>query len=497
MLHHLQEEINGIKEKLDPVKLQEGLQYTDMYGKSTTREKVFRQIRELPTELDLCVFHYGGHATSGSLELNEAEGKDTKGIKINGLAEQLGSIDSLQLVFLNGCSTRNQVKIFLENGIKAVIATSTTIDDELATIFSKTFYECFAKGDSIGTAYDSAKKEILSELEKEKILDINQSSNFFMDDEEEDDENQEEEVPWGLYYREENKSVLEWALKLEKAEPVPQPTTFFAPVEAFKCNRNSQEESFIERFDDLRELKTKVQVYFMHGIDRESPNGLFSRFSLSHIPKAYSESNTIDDVYEENHTFHKIVTFKESSTLKNAKKRLINALFEAFNLNPNNAERTLNHFASNARPIEGKRCVCIQFRVNSSAWKPYTKEFLTWFIEEFTDETKLPADSPDFIFFFSVIYDEQAKGGLMGRLLKRSPKDQILKTMKEFPDIKILNELSSVPLKDIDIWLDDKTEDVSVKEEKLKKYFSEKKEWEMIDVEDKLEKIIKEFNQHI
>ena len=96
------------------------------------------------------VFHYGGHAASKSLFLNDQEAN------ADGIAELLGHQKNLKLVFLNGCSTQAQVEYLKLLGIPAVIATSRPIKDILATKFAGEFYDALVKNFTLKEAFDLA-----------------------------------------------------------------------------------------------------------------------------------------------------------------------------------------------------------------------------------------------------------------------------------------------------------------------------------------------------
>lgn len=107
----------------------------------------------------IAVLHYGGHAGSFQLLL-EGEAGSPEAADGTGLAAFLGRQQSLQLVFLNGCSTEAQVQDLLEAGIPSVIATSQAIDDTVATDFAGSFYRDLAGGDTIQTAFDKARAAV-------------------------------------------------------------------------------------------------------------------------------------------------------------------------------------------------------------------------------------------------------------------------------------------------------------------------------------------------
>jgi tetratricopeptide (TPR) repeat protein len=92
----------------------------------------------------IALFHFGGHADADHLLLDSALGPSQA--HASGLATLLGQQRGLKLVFLNGCSTRPQVKRLLDAGVPAVIATARPIDDDVATKFAVGFYQALTTG---------------------------------------------------------------------------------------------------------------------------------------------------------------------------------------------------------------------------------------------------------------------------------------------------------------------------------------------------------------
>ena len=107
------------------------------------------------------ILHYAGHADSGRLLL-ESSAAGGAAAHASGLATFLGQRQGLQLVFLNGCSTRGQVARLLEAGVAAVIATARAIDDTMARTFAIAFYTELASGAPLRTAYESARGRVLA-----------------------------------------------------------------------------------------------------------------------------------------------------------------------------------------------------------------------------------------------------------------------------------------------------------------------------------------------
>ena len=154
----------------------------------------------------IVIFHYAGHADGTSLQLEGGSGG------ANGIAGLLGQQSSLKLVFLNGCATKDQVKLLHDAGVPAVIATAVKISDSKATKLSTAFYAALAQGQNIYEAFESARSYIEGKFTTEDNLSIsvNRHPNFDFSD------NQEPaslEFEWTLYTRADAISDLEqWRL---------------------------------------------------------------------------------------------------------------------------------------------------------------------------------------------------------------------------------------------------------------------------------------------
>jgi hypothetical protein len=110
----------------------------------------------------ISVFHYAGHADGQQLSF---EGKTGNA---QGLANLLGLQKNLRLVFMNACATKEQASLYIQAGVKAVIATSLPIIDPHAMLFSETFYTALANNHTLGEAYISAAGAIKLNYEKYK-----------------------------------------------------------------------------------------------------------------------------------------------------------------------------------------------------------------------------------------------------------------------------------------------------------------------------------------
>jgi CHAT domain-containing protein len=156
-LRDLPEELRRLREILKEAE-RNGLCRLEMLPNATLEQifDVFTRNRDQVT-----ILHYAGHADSGRLLLESSTAGGTAA-NATGLATFLGQRRGLQLVFLNGCSTRAQVARLLEAGVAAVIATARAIDDKMAREFAVAFYTELTSGAALRAAYQAARGRVLA-----------------------------------------------------------------------------------------------------------------------------------------------------------------------------------------------------------------------------------------------------------------------------------------------------------------------------------------------
>ena len=156
----------------------------------------------------IVVFHYAGHADGTMLQLEGGNGS------AGGIAKLLGQQTSLKLVFLNGCATKDHVKLLHDAGVPAVIATAVKISDTKATKLATAFYAALAKGHSIVDAFESARGYIEGKFDDDVSINltVNRHPNFNFDMDEQES-GQSFEFEWTLYTREDSVVDLDkWRL---------------------------------------------------------------------------------------------------------------------------------------------------------------------------------------------------------------------------------------------------------------------------------------------
>jgi len=140
----------------------------------------------------IAIFHYGGHADGTRLQLQASSGA-AESAGAAGLAQLLGLQKSLQLVFLNGCATLDQVRVLFAAGVKAVIATSVPVSDGMAKEFAQQFYHALAKRATIQEAFRTAKAYVATRYGNAREVEEFRALHWAASDA------KPKELPWGLY----------------------------------------------------------------------------------------------------------------------------------------------------------------------------------------------------------------------------------------------------------------------------------------------------------
>lgn len=219
-LPKLRREIDEIKDILRPLEQREFIKLER--EESTTTTDIVKTLAAYPD--GIAVFHYAGHATGQSLELEDQAATD------KGIAGLLGAQANLKLVVLNGCSTQAQVQQLFEAGVKAVIATSVPIGDDKAVLFASTFYRALANKRSIQMAFDFAKAAVELTHRDAPEFAVHRGLGMLADDKMED-------VPWGLYVQDQfADEILQWRLPYYREVGLPNHMIQFIGSQ-FKVNR--------------------------------------------------------------------------------------------------------------------------------------------------------------------------------------------------------------------------------------------------------------------
>ena len=159
-----------------------------------TLDTIADKLRHFGQQLQ--ILQSSGHADSRRLLLPDGPADGS------GMA-QLISAAGPQLVFLNGCSTHGQVRLLLELGTPAVIATSRPIGDKMATEVAAQFFQGLCAGMTIGAAFQAV-EGYLAAKKQPALLRRMRGVDF------EEGTGADSVPPWGIYY--EKEEALAWTL---------------------------------------------------------------------------------------------------------------------------------------------------------------------------------------------------------------------------------------------------------------------------------------------
>lgn len=237
-LPYLRKESQGILDYFCAAKFERGI--LDFFHKEEANSKdFFNLIRQAGNKIN--ILHYSGHANSFMMDLVDDD------YSIKQLSLLISELDNLQLVFLNGCSTKAMVDTLLEKGVKAVIATSEDIDDNKACDFSISFYKSFVqKGKTLEQAFKIAASTLKKNPIKEADLFISRSLRK--------SKYKGNTIPWALYYRDEDKAHLKWKL-------IKNTTSIKIEDPALKDERERIQEKIGEQKIKIGEYTEKVKKW--------------------------------------------------------------------------------------------------------------------------------------------------------------------------------------------------------------------------------------------
>ncbi len=238
--------------------------------KNATIDHILEVFNRFPNRI--AIFHFGGHAGGDHLALEVANKDKVQLAHAEGFADFLGQQSGLELVFLNGCSTQNQVENLLEAKVGAVIATSQAIDDKVATEFAIRFYSSLAAGDGIEQCFREAAASV--KITKSTIMRRLYSARV---------KNRVDRFPWDFYVRKGADKVRTWNLPFAAKDPLfslpplpphPLPEKPYRYLEWF---READAELFFGRDFQIWELYDKVKT------SSNSPNASSSKAAIIHL----------------------------------------------------------------------------------------------------------------------------------------------------------------------------------------------------------------------
>ena len=163
-LRNLPRELNLLKSLLERAEEAELCEVEIL--SNTTLGQLFDAFQKPKYRNRIAIFHYGGHADSFELLLENEHGASA-GAHGEGLIPFLANQQSLRLIFLNGCFSIRQAQELANQGIPAVIGTVQAVNDQLATDLAGRFYRALAFGNSIERSWKEATYYLMTQKGKD------------------------------------------------------------------------------------------------------------------------------------------------------------------------------------------------------------------------------------------------------------------------------------------------------------------------------------------
>ncbi|GAB3921768.1 CHAT domain-containing protein [Larkinella terrae] len=401
-LSELKDEIKSLNNLFDPLELKGDLIYrTPLEGADA--DDVFKAITDISE--NLTIFHYSGHASQTHFVLTDGNYNQNQLIK-------LLSGKKPKLIFLNGCSTYGYVEALLDNGVGAVIATSTAVPDGQASKFAKDFYYAFTKPlRTLEQAFDEA-VSTLPKLAGHQSLYLRGSLST---------ESPETPCAWGLYYR--NADILSWDL-LNKRPKAPAKTTLIDLQKAYICGRDDYRTAFDSSFR-LDVLNRTVQHYLMVGEDYQSPLGLARKLVYEKITNNTNTSYTYPFNPTENRTVELNGSYQESIKIN----------FEVYKAlkGQNKSDRYAYEDIISIPEVQHSQFTIVALQIKADDLKEKkVVDSIRQFMVDFRppDDNGNPTKPPYLLFFWNIIY--KPSESWFSSFIAGNPVKKILKPFREF-----------------------------------------------------------------
>lgn len=208
----------------------------------------------------ISIFHYAGHADGYQLLLQDRY-KGNQVAKGEGLVSFFSKQKSLQLIFLNGCSTQEQAEELISAGVPVVIGTSRSIVDTVAVKLASRFYQALGNNYSIERAWEEAQDEfkIRGNIEglTRDLVGLGSTGH----------QSQKDQFPWKIYYRQDKENRAKaWNLGEEGQNPLfglPLPDKYYqtlppAPFPGLHYFKEGDTALFFGRGVQIRALYQKL-----------------------------------------------------------------------------------------------------------------------------------------------------------------------------------------------------------------------------------------------
>ncbi|MDX1905729.1 MAG: CHAT domain-containing protein [Bacteroidia bacterium] len=430
-LRGLAQELRGIRSALQPARQAGAVEVVERTN--ATLGDILDVFQDPAYSGRIAVFHYGGHADSYQLLL-ESGGGTTQVAHSAGLSQFLANQAGLQLVFLNGCSTRAMSLEMRSAGIPAVIGTSRAIQDDIAQQFAIRFYKGLAGYASTQKSFGDASAEILTLTGAQHFRSLYAFP----------DEVPTSTAPWELL----PETPPDWRLARQGVPTDPGAAALkigrFAHV---LCNRINQNDEFAGSY--VQTAANRPRVYLVHGHREQRHESLVTRFSYAYI----GEKNKFVQPEE-------VRNWPFKGDVQTLLKVRLAETFEGLNRLQKPIEELSGADLLGLTMYAGRQAIVIQHHIPAEYWNETTAPLIKWYAGEFWNVTAPHTEAPRVVIFINILYSEEVKeGNLMSRLFSKGyVKQKIVKELQQVAaahtqTCTLLTELESIRKPHVDDWL--------------------------------------------
>lgn len=259
----------------------------------------------------------------------------------------------------------------------------------------------------------------------------------------------------------------------------------------YTCDRVDQSDRFQQFFTEKRDAK--VHFFYLYGMDVQSHSGMFKRIAFD------LEGRLRDYLNPGLETGCKSIqvemTLGVCGDPEVYKQNILKDLFAALSVRVNEHEpltsKNIAWLRENSPVLQGLGAndfVCIFAGISQWDWdKERTPAVTRWFINEFC-QVEMPEDSPTYLFFFAIIYEEDDS----------DIEQEVEAVISQSVSVHALPELNMVQMRDIGAWFS-RYKFIAPTAGELKdlrqQYFGQAGEYVMEEVEIKLKRLIDEYNR--
>ena len=395
------------------------------------------------------IFHFAGHAQEAGIQLEVAKSGHRMAF-VEGLAPFIGRQKGVDLVFLNGCSTANQIKTFTDAGIKAVIATDKPILDSFAHKFAILFYESFLLNKNplpLKEAFEEAKLKAIGRYGEDFSGIYQRDSKALL----------KGELKGFPYVFEAKNSEAESLTYLEMCKPnVKTPMKikqkgYMHPYAHLLCGRRELNQQFEDKLSNcIKKLPKSPRAYVVQADEEELPHDVCARFHRFSIQKAFSKrdlSLETSNLYRCELPMPSVSDLKNDRALTRIKENFKLELgldFSSEKVNHLTAKDVVSHFDSNYKVL------LFDHLVYQTQWAPELHtEFWEGYLGKFWN-IELAEDDPEVVLLFSFHYLKKKET----RRFFNFKKAPVWDWFSSFQSVSctIFEKLTEIPKGDVRIW---------------------------------------------